>query len=170
MILIETQRLQMREFTPDDLDAVYDFTTDVEVSKYTGDAGRVKSRDDAAAIIEDVWMADYAQYGYGRYALIHKADKKVIGFCGVKFEPKLNGTDLGYRLLPDYWGKGLAFEAGIAMMGYARKELGLTRILADAVDENVASHKILVRLGFDKVKSITDQGVTNHYYESVVDS
>jgi len=170
MILIETARLQMREFTPDDLDAVYEFAANSDVSKYTGDAGRVKNRDDAATIIKDVWMADYAQYGYGRYALIHKSDNKVIGFCGVKFEKKLNGTDLGYRLLPGYWGKGLAFEAATAMMDYAQKELGLTRILADAVDENVASNKILVRLGFNKVKSVTELGVTSHYYESVIDS
>jgi len=170
MILIETARLQMREFTPDDLDAVYEFTSHAEVSKYTGDAGLVKSKFDAMSIIKNVWMADYKRYGYGRYALIYKAEQKIIGFCGVKFEQKLNGTDLGYRLLPEYWGKGLAFEAATAMMDYAQKELALTRILADAVDENVASHKILIRLGFNKVQSVTKQGVTSHYYESVVGS
>jgi RimJ/RimL family protein N-acetyltransferase len=170
MILIETQRLQMREFTLEDIDEVYAFTSHADVSRYTGDAGRVKSRDDAAAIIKDIWMADYAQYGYGRYALIHKADKKVIGFCGVKFDQTSNGTDLGYRLLPEYWGQGLAFEAATAMMDYAQKALGLTRILADAVDENLASNKILVKLGFNKVKSVTEQGVTSHYYESTIAS
>lgn len=170
MILIETARLQMREFTPDDLDAVYEFTSHAKVSKYTGDAGLVKSKADAMKIIKNVWMTDYKRYGYGRYALIYKAEQKIIGFCGVKFEQKLNGTDLGYRLLPGYWGKGLAFEAATAVMEYAQKELALTRILADAVDENIASHKILIRLGFNKVKSVTEQGVTSHYYESVVDS
>lgn len=170
MILIETARLQMREFTLEDIDAVFEFTSNEIVSKYTRDAGFVKNKADAAGIIQNVWRTDYARYGYGRYALIHKAEQKIIGFCGVKFVEKRNGSDLGYRLLPQYWGQGLAFEAAKATMKYARNELKLTRIVAEAVDENVASNKILLALGFQKVNSLIEQGVTTHYFEWAIDS
>lgn len=167
MILIDTPRLQMREFTLDDVDDVYAFANNPQVSKYTGDAGMVKTKDDAALIIKDVWMADYERYGYGRYALIYKAEQKIIGFCGVKFEKRLNATDIGYRLLPEYWGKGLATEAVKAAMNYANDTLGIKRILADAVDENTASNKILRKLGFEKIDSYYDQGFKLIRYESL---
>lgn len=168
MILIETARLQMREFTLDDLDAVYAFATCEQVSKFTGDSGAVKTKQDAAAIIKDVWMAEYERYGYGRYALIFKETQKVIGFCGVKFEKRLQATDIGYRLLPEYWGQGLASEAVAATMEYARDKLKLDRIVADAVEDNIASNKILKKLDFSQIDSYMDKGFRINRYESCV--
>lgn len=166
MILIDTPRLQMREFIPADKDAVFEFASCEQVTKYTGDTGIVKTPEDAEVIIKDVWMAEYERYGYGRYALIHKQDGKLIGFCGVKFERRLNAADIGYRLLPQYWGQGLASEAVTAAMKYAREELHLDRIMADAVDENIASNKILKNLGFIKIDSYIDKGFRLFRYES----
>ena len=168
MILIDTPRLQMREFTLADKEAVLDFASCEKVTRYTGDAGRVKNLDDAAMVISDIWMAEYERVGYGRYALIHKEDQKVIGFCGVKFDIHANAPDLGYRILPKYWGQGLATEAVISALKYARDVLCLDKIIAEAVDENIASNKILLKLGFKKVGSDMGEGYQVNRYESFI--
>jgi len=150
--LIETPRLIMREFTLDDLDAVFEFSSDYEVSKLTGDPC-VESKEEAEKIIKDIWLAEYEKYGYARYALVHKEDNKVIGFCGLKYIPagelgeNEGAPDIGYRMLEKYWGQGLGFEAANAAMEYGRSTLGLTNIFGDAVVENAASNKILERIG-----------------------
>ncbi len=150
-VLIETPRLTMREFCLADIDEVYEFSTDPEVTRYTGDAGSVKTKEDAKKIITDIWQVEYQKYGYARYALIHKADDRIIGFCGMKYEPEIKGPDIGYRMLPKYWGKGLGTEAAKASLEYAKNVLQLNRIIGDAVVENIGSNRILQKLGFDLI-------------------
>ena len=150
-ILVETPRLIMREFCLKDIDEVYEFSIDPEVTRYTGDAGAVKTREDAKKIITDIWQLEYRKYGYARYALIHKKDEKIIGFCGMKYEPEIKGPDIGYRMLPKYWGKGLGTEAAKAILEYAKDVLKLNRIIGDAVIENVGSNRILQNLGFELI-------------------
>ncbi|USD37003.1 GNAT family N-acetyltransferase [Ferrimonas sp. SCSIO 43195] len=159
-VLIDTERLQMRHFTLADLEAVYAFSSHEEVTRYTGDAGMVRSRDDARRIIEEVWLAEYQRYGYARYALVHKGDNRVIGFCGMKYETHIGATDIGYRMLPQYWGQGLAKEAVAALLPYARDVLGLKRIVGDVVDVNLASARLLQRAGFKQIDQFEDQGFT----------
>lgn len=150
--LIETPRLIMREFTQDDVEAVFEFSSDVEVTELTGDEC-VQSIEQAKAIITDIWLPEYKKYGYGRYALVHKEDNRVIGFCGLKYIPAEElesdegAPDIGYRMLAKYWGQGLGYEGAKAAMEYGRNTLGLNNIFGDAVVENVASNKILQKLG-----------------------
>jgi ribosomal-protein-alanine N-acetyltransferase len=168
-ILIETARLQMREFCQSDTDAVYDFSTNPEVTKYTGDGELIKNKQDAENIIKSIWLAEYEKYGYARYALIHKVDNKVIGFCGVKYEPDILGPgigcpDIGYRMLPDYWGQGLGTEAVKACLNYAREKLGLARIIGEVAEGNIASNKLLLKLGFKLTKKyVRDVFKLNRY-------
>ncbi len=169
-ILIETARLQMREFCKDDIDAVYEFSTNSQVVKYTGDDGMVKDKHDAENIIRNIWLAEYKKYGYARYALIHKADNRVIGFCGVKYEPDILGPgigcpDIGYRMLPEYWGQGLATEAVKACLNYAKDELGLTRIIGEVAEDNIASNKLLLKLGFKVTEKYERGGFKLNRYE-----
>lgn len=162
-ILIDTERLQMREFTLADIDAVFEFSSCEQVSQYTGDKGMVQTKTDAKYIIENVWMSEYEKYGYGRYALIHKQDNKVIGFCGVKYIESQGCPDIGYRMLPDYWQQGLGHEAVKATLQYAKQELGLTKIIADVDVNNEASNRLLIRLGFDRVPQHAEGELVNYY-------
>ena len=105
-IIIETERLILREFVESDFEAVFGFNSNPEVQRYTGDV-ILETKDQANKIIKDVWFEDYKKYGYGRWAVIYKEDGKLIGFAGLKYLPELDETDIGYRILPEYWGKGL---------------------------------------------------------------
>ena len=163
--LIQTPRLKMREFTLDDLDAVYEFSINEDVTKYTGDVGLVKTKQDALDVIKNVWQAEYKQYGYARYALISKEANKVMGFCGIKYLPEEQRPDIGYRMLPEYWGKGLGFEAVTATMHYAKTVLKLNNVMAEAVVENIASNKILLKAGFKHVDTYDRDGFTLNRYE-----
>jgi len=164
-ILIETPRLKMREFTLNDLDAVYAFSINEEVTKYTGDLGMVKTKQDAMDVITNVWQAEYKKYGYARYALLCKKTDKVIGFCGIKYLPEKQRPDVGYRMLPEYWGKGLGFEALKATMDYAKNELKLDNIMAEAVVENIASNKMLLKVGLKHVDTYEHGSFTLNRYE-----
>ncbi len=157
-IKIDTPRLQMRAFTPEDAEAVLAFSRPPEVTRYTGDAGRVTNLAEARAVITDIWQAEYQRYGYARYALVHKADNRVIGFCGLKYEPHLGGADIGYRMLPAYWGQGLGWEAAHATLAYGREVLKLNPIYAEVVEENLASRRIIERLGMVLIGRSTQDG------------
>ena len=155
----------MREFTLDDIDAVYEFSICPEVTRFTGDAGAIKTKVDAERVIRDTWLYGYSKYGYARYALIHKGDRRIIGFCGVKFEEELGCPDIGYRILPQYWGRGLATEAAAAALKYAREELGIAGIIGEAAVQNVASNRMLRKLGFRHVATYEKKGLMINRYE-----
>ena len=163
-ILIETPRLYMREFTLDDEQAVFDFNSDFEVTRYTGDKV-MTCLEDAKEVIQNIWLAEYEKYGYARYALIHKEDNKMIGFCGVKFVPDDGYPDIGYRLTSDYWGQGLATEAVKATLDYARNQLGLTKVFGEVVVDNIASSKVLLKCGMKLVDTYEKDGFRVNRYE-----
>lgn len=164
-ILIDTPRLQMREFTLDDAEAVLAFSIP-EVTRYTGDEGTVQTLDDARRIIREIWLREYQENGYARYALVHKADNRVIGFCGLKFEPHLGGPDLGYRMLPEYWGQGLGLEAAKAALEYGQQVLKLDPIYAEVVEENHASRRIIEKLGMVWQTQYEEDGEQIHRYRT----
>ena len=59
----------------------------------------------------------------------------------------LDAADLGFAFLPAYWGKGYAYEAAVAVLNFAKTDLGLERILATTRLDNVPSQKLLEKLG-----------------------
>ena len=129
-----------------------------EVSKYTGDAGQVKTIEDAQRVITDVWFSDYEKYGYGRLALIEKESQELIGFCGLKYLPEFKKPDLGYRMLPQYWGKGYATESARAALDYGVNSLDMKTIMGLTFPENTSSQKVLKKLGFIKKEIIEVDG------------
>lgn len=145
-IKIETERLILREFELTDIEAVYEFNSNEEVQRYTGDT-ILESREHAKKIITDVWFEDYMRYGYGRWAVIYKPDNRLIGFAGLKFLPEFNETDIGYRILPDYWRRGIVSEASVEIIKYGFEKLNLERIIGIASVENIGSWKILEKIG-----------------------
>ncbi len=164
--IIETERLILREFTLDDCEAVYEFNSNKELHKYTGDE-ILESVERAEEIIKDIWFADYKQYGYGRWAVIYKPENKIIGFAGLKFLPEIGETDLGFRFLPNYWGKGIASEAALKIVEFGFKNLGLKRIIGIAMPDNIASSKVLEKSGltFYKVDEYDGDGAHCNWYK-----
>ena len=147
MAQIQTKRLVLRHFESADAHAFYKLASIPAVIRYVGNAP-LKSIAEAEAALVAAPLRDYEVHGYGRFACVWKKSGEVIGFSGLKFIEELSETELGYRFLPEYWGLGLATEAGEASIDYARCSLGLKKLIALVHPENQASARVLVKLGF----------------------
>jgi ribosomal-protein-alanine N-acetyltransferase len=150
-IILETDRLIIRPFTIEDAEDALAFCSNPETVKNTGDVVR-NTVAEVKDVITNVWLSDYEKYGHGRFAIIHKADNKIIGFNGLKHLPYAGGSDIGYRLLPEYWGKGIATESSLKILEYAFNDLKLDRVLGFVYTDNPTSSKILKKLGFRLLK------------------
>ena len=148
-IVLETERLLLRPFNLGDEEGVLEFCSNQLAQQHTGDIVRT-TIEEAIGLIKDVWLNDYKKYGYGRFAVIHKADNKIIGFNGIKYLSEFGHPDLGYRFLPKYWGKGIATESSSAILKYAFTELRLEKIYAFVYPENPASANVLTKLKFQR--------------------
>lgn len=146
-VVIETERLRLRPFREDDAEAYRPLVTDPAIVRYAGGPGP-DTLEGVREIIRNAPLADYARYGYGRFAVEWKASAQLIGFSGLKFLPEFNETELGYRLLTDFWGKGIATEAGRASLDFARETLRLPQVISVIHPDNHASKRVVDKLGF----------------------
>ena len=163
--IIETERIILRHFCDADAEAVFEFSSNEEVLRWTGEPA-LTHIDQAQDIINGFWKTEYTNYGYARYAVVHKHDQKVIGFAGLKFLPELNETDLGYRILPQYWRKGLTTEMARPLVKHGFDDLGLNKIVAFAFPENPASCRVLEKTGFrfDKFAEYPSDDISVNWY------
>jgi RimJ/RimL family protein N-acetyltransferase len=156
--VIETERLLLRRFREDDLQAFYLLCSMPEIIRYAQSAP-VASLEAARALMQAAPFHDYAKHGYGRFACVWKATGAVIGFSGVKYVPEFADNELGYRFLPEYWGRGLATEAGQASIDFARATVGLSRLIALVHPDNTASARVVTKLGFAIEKQVRYSGL-----------
>lgn len=154
-LIIETERLIIRPFTLADIEPSYAMNLDAEVSKYTGDGGVVDKKEIERRIVENVF-GDYKKYGFGRLAVELKAENKFIGFTGLKYLEDMHEVDLGYRFMKEYWGKGIATESGKACIHLGFNTLGLNKIIAMVLPENLASIHVLEKLHFEFEKEVME--------------
>lgn len=162
-LTIETDRLIIRPFKLEDIGPSYEMNLDAEVSKYTGDGGVVSKEEIERRIIENVF-GDYEKHGYGRLAVELKSEGKFIGFTGLKYLEDMNEVDLGYRFMKEYWGKGIATESALASIKLGFEKLGLEKIIAMVLPENIASIRVLEKLNFNYEKEIIEDGLTAKVY------
>lgn len=143
--LIETERLLLREITLEDKEQMFLLHSNPEVQKYTGEDPITSIEIMEEAIRDRVeW---YKKYGYGRWGTFLKDGMQFIGWAGLSYLPEFDEIDLGYRFLPEHWGKGYATEASEAILQYGFENLGLKRIIAIAMKENPASIRVMEKVG-----------------------
>jgi RimJ/RimL family protein N-acetyltransferase len=113
-------------------------------------------------------LTQYEKHGVGRLAVLDKKNN-FIGWAGLKFNDsminnKINFYDLGYRLKPNQWGKGIATEASIAILDHYKK---FKNIYGIASVENIASNKVLIKSGLVYVNKFIDpiNGKLDNWYE-----
>lgn len=142
--LIQTARLALRPFAPEDAPYLFELNNDPEVIKYTGDSPFESQQ----AALEFILQYDqYQRYGMGRWTVLDKATGDYLGWCGLKYIPSLDEVDVGYRFMKKHWGKGYATESAAACLQYGFEKLGLTRIVGRAIKENVASVRVFEKIG-----------------------
>jgi len=147
VIVIETERLALHEFTESDAGFVLRLVNEPSFLQYIGDRG-VRTLEDARKYIADGPVAGYAHHGYGLLRVTRKSDGTTVGMCGVLKRDTLPDPDIGFSLLPEHWSQGYAMESAGAVMKHARETLRLGRILAITTRDNEPSIRLLGKLGF----------------------
>lgn len=156
MFEIETSRLRLRHLCLDDLDDLFRIYSNPEVMKYVGSA---RTKDETQAAL--VSMIKHWEHGFGMWATIYKDSGKLIGRCGLCFLDNTPEVELGYTLDKPFWNMGLATEASLVSLKYGFEEIGLERIVAIAKPENIASQRVMQKVGMKYQKNA-------HYYNSDV--
>lgn len=146
-ISYETKRLILRPTKVEDAPLILEMLNTPKWLKYIGDRN-VRSLKDAEKYIQERILPQQKQLGFGSFTIIRKEDRAKLGTCGLFDREGLEGIDLGYGLLPQYEGKGFAFEAANQLIHMAFDVFELDKIHAITVDENVASKGLLLKLGF----------------------
>lgn len=174
-IYIDTEHLIIKPYNMDDLDDLYKVYSDEKVMAYIPEG--VMSYEWVKDLIN--WMVDYCyetntpdniiKFGTSIY---HKKRSMVIGWCGLgSLDCKPEDVEIFYGLSSDFWGQGLATEAAGAMLKYGFEIIGLNKIVAVVNSKNIASTKVIDKLGMKyrmvmKVDSFNYNGYDgNLYYE-----
>lgn len=150
MKILETPRLYLREMTPEDAEVAYILNLDPEVLRYTGD-DPFESIEEAKTFLEN--YASYRTYGFGRWGVILKETGDYLGWCGLKYTPELDEFDIGYRLMKKFWGKGYATEAAEACLEFGFTQLNMKTIVGRAMPANVASIRVLEKIGLSYLEN-----------------
>lgn len=145
-IMLETERLTLREFDLADAEFMYELMNSPLYIKNIGDRN-IHSIEDATTFIVDKIISSYKKHDYGLYAVILKETNRVIGMSGLVRRDNLPNTDIGFAFLPNFMGKGYAYEASQRVMRYVQEDLQLDTILAITTKENHRSIKLLNKLG-----------------------
>lgn len=148
--VIQTERLILRQWRPEDLDPLAVMNADPEVMRYFP---IWPDRAGTAAMMERL-RAHIDRHGFGFWALELPEKPAFIGFCGLlapafhtHFTPCV---EIGWRLRREAWGKGYATEAGGACLDFAFSQLGLDEVVSMAVVDNLRSRAVMERLGMTR--------------------
>jgi len=168
---LETERLILRDVIETDIDGMFELDTDPLVHKYLGNKP-IKTKEKAYEIIQSIHN-QYKELGIGRFAAIEKSSGDFIGWSGLKLntgeKEALNGKtdfyDIGYRFIPRYWGKGYATESSLAAINFGFTTLKIETMYGAAEKANLASNKILKKIGLKFVNEFTYENIPCNWYE-----
>lgn len=152
--MIETKRLLLREYTPEDFDALYEIISDPETMAHYP---KPYDREGTQRWIN--WCLDsYARQGFGLWAAVLKETGKCIGDCGLSLQ-NIDGEtlpEIGYHIHKKYWRQGLAKEAARAVRDWAFQHTAYDALYSYMNHSNEASWHTAMANGMKKIKSFSD--------------
>jgi [ribosomal protein S5]-alanine N-acetyltransferase len=161
-MILETERLYLRELTLNDVDAMLSIWSDAETMLYFPNP---LDREMLIALMERQ-LKSYAQNGYGLWAMILKSEEKLIGDCGI-MQQAVDGAmelEVGYHVNRNYWGKGYAPEAARACFEYGFTKLNRSRMISMIRPENNPSRRVAEKNGLQIEKEIFWRGFQHLVY------
>jgi RimJ/RimL family protein N-acetyltransferase len=148
-VAAETERLVLRDWRREDVEPFIRHTNTEAVMRWLGG---VKAPAFLEEVVRERFMAWPARDGFTFWAVERKADRALLGFCGLKRadgrgSPVFGEVEIGWRLREDAWGQGFAKEAAVAALDFAFGKVRAPRVVAVTVDGNRASWGLMRRLG-----------------------
>ena len=168
---LETERLILRDLLETDVDGIFELDSDPLVHKYLG-KNPIATKAQAEESIQFI-RQQYQERGIARFAAIEKATGEFIGWSGIKFntgdKEEIGGYrdfyDIGYRFIPRYWGTGYASESSFKTLDFGFNELQIETMCGAAEVENIASNKVLQKIGLRFTNDFMFDGEKINWYE-----
>jgi len=155
--ILKTNRFVLRQLRSTDADAIFDIFSNQDVMKYAGRLP-ITTQDEALEFIDRMQKRFENRAGI-RWGITRHDDDTVMGTCSFHhFISEHRCVETGYDLNRAYWGQGIQIECMPAVLGFGFQDLGVERIEAIIDDANIASKKLLLKLGF------TYEGCLRHRY------
>jgi ribosomal-protein-alanine N-acetyltransferase len=167
-IIIETDRLILRELEYSDENDLFEMDSDPEVHMYIENSP-VKTIEEIIQVIT-MLKKQYQENGIARWAVVDKLTNECVGWSGLKyFNQPLNNHnnfyELGYRFKKKHWGKGFATESSNAILDYGFKKLKVDSIFAITDPKNSNSKNVLSKLGFKFKETFDYEGDPTDWFE-----
>jgi [ribosomal protein S5]-alanine N-acetyltransferase len=160
-IIFETERLIVHRYTLADEEHFFRINNDEQVMRYIR---APKNREEAGAFLREN-LAFYDEHPLmGRWAMTDKTTRTCIGMFAVIPVENTTEIQIGYALLPEHWGKGYATESLMAGRQYVFDVMKLSSIYAITEARNIASQKVLLRCGFERVENLLKHDIELYYY------
>ncbi len=146
MQILESARLRLRPMVEDDASFLVALLNEPAFLRHIGDKG-VRTVADALTYMAGP-RESYRKHGFGLAVVESRESESAMGICGLIKRDWLASPDLGFAFLPEYSGQGFALEAAELTLQHARDALGVEQALAIVAPGNVASLRLLGKLGF----------------------
>jgi [ribosomal protein S5]-alanine N-acetyltransferase len=161
---MNSQRISLRPFEASDLDELQAVMGHPDVMRFSLSGPKTKTE------TEDFikrCRTQYDEFGYGLLAVVYKDENRVIGYCGL-FRQEIDGVmelEIGYRLHPNYWRRGIATEAAMMIRDWAFANLGREKLISIIEPENAASIAVAKKIGmnFEREFRFKGQRLTHIY-------
>jgi [ribosomal protein S5]-alanine N-acetyltransferase len=168
-VILETERLVLREGTESDADVAFLLELLNSRGFIEGIADRgVRTMEQSRAYMRERLMGSYAEHGFGMWIVTRKGETTPIGLAGLVCRDILPHVDVGYAFLESAWGKGYAEEAARGVLRYAQGPLGLGTICAIINPSNLASRRVLEKIGLRSVdtRELSGWNEPSGYFET----
>ncbi len=142
---LHTERTLLRPFSMKDLKALATIFAKPDVMKFMP-GGRPRSLEETETTLKAT-LQHWFDHGFGWWAIEEKQDHALLGWCGLSYLDGTKEVELLYLVDQPYWGRGFARETARASLDYGFNQLGLKSIAAVAVPENLASRRVMEKLG-----------------------
>jgi RimJ/RimL family protein N-acetyltransferase len=157
MAILETARVTLRPFGLEDVDRMAELFANPDFMRFS--LGVFTKREQTSAFIEK--LIGWERAGMpSQFAIVPKREDKLIGYCGFyhHLEHRIPDVEIGYRLHPAFWNRGIATEAARAVRDHAFRDWKLERVISLVHPENIPSRRVAEKNGMTLEKEIIFRG------------
>lgn len=166
-VIIETERLLLYPFNENDTSLIIELLNTEGWLKYIGNKN-IYTQQDALNYLKNGPLKSYKENGFGLSKMVLKNTMQPIGMCGLIKREGKNDIDLGFALLPNYIGYGYVIEIAKELILFAKNTLKIEKIIAVTLPFNIASIKVLEKLGFSFIENYTENNETLSLYRCIL--
>ncbi|MFD2033604.1 GNAT family N-acetyltransferase [Belliella marina] len=145
---MEEINIKLEKFTKSDFAHYFELVNNEKVMEMITE--RALEKEEAIKDFEKLIQNNELKENFGNFKIINNKNKEFIGLAKLEIKTKLDKeAELGYIIIPKYWGKGIAGNVGKTLIESAKKQSGIERLFAIIDPKNIPSRKILINNGFE---------------------